>query len=216
MRRRCRTRKFWAAATRSRTHSAIAENLLQQEGLGTFGHIMTPRRRSAERAGSRCCSGCSGMRASFSSTNFRIPTSRRSSWPACWPGDEANVFAVGDPDQAIYQFRGATSGAFDQFLKTFGADSVKRVTMSANRRSTPPILRCAYQAIKCNPAIVSLEAADGGWPRQPLTCARLEREPWPRLAPPGAGGRSQRATSRKPAFIADTIQAMRRERPGLA
>src|SRR6202044_3552724 len=51
-------------------------------------------------------------------------------------GDEANVFAVGDPDQAIYRFRGATSGAFDQFLRTFGTERVKRVTMSANRRST--------------------------------------------------------------------------------
>ena len=62
-------------------------------------------------------------------------------------GDDANVFAVGDPDQAIYRFRGATSGAFDQFLAAFGPERVKRVTMSDNRRSTDAILRSAYEVI---------------------------------------------------------------------
>src|SRR5258708_23617127 len=30
-------------------------------------------------------------------------------------GDEKNIFAVGDPDQAIYRFRGASSAAFEEF-----------------------------------------------------------------------------------------------------
>ena len=38
-------------------------------------------------------------------------------------GEPANVFAVGDPDQAIYRFRGATAGAFDHFLKSYGLDT---------------------------------------------------------------------------------------------
>src|SRR5271167_251092 len=76
-------------------------------------------------------------------------------------GDQANVFAVGDPDQAIYRFRGATAGAFDNFLKTFGIDRVKRVTMSENRRSTNAILKSAYSVISRNPEITSVELRCG-------------------------------------------------------
>jgi ATP-dependent DNA helicase UvrD/PcrA len=95
-------------------------------------------------------------------------------------GDEANVFAVGDPDQAIYRFRGATSGAFDQFLAAFGSERVKRVTMSDNRRSTEAILRSAYEVIARNPEI-STQALTGGekWKRSPLVHARTAPEPIP-------------------------------------
>src|SRR5207248_10435874 len=34
-------------------------------------------------------------------------------------GAEQNVFAVGDPDQAIYHFRGASSAAFTEFISVF-------------------------------------------------------------------------------------------------
>ena len=34
-------------------------------------------------------------------------------------GEERNVFAVGDPDQAIYRFRGASSAAFVLFQRHF-------------------------------------------------------------------------------------------------
>ena len=188
-----------------------AENLLQQEGLGTFGHIMSravdllSRRQSVLQRMQR--------HARFILIDeFQDSNVAQIKLASLLGGHEANVFAVGDPDQAIYQFRGATSGAFDQFLKTFGGDRVKRVTMSANRRSTPPILRCAYQAIQCNPAIVSLEAADGGWPRQPLTCARRESATLAATSPP-VQAVIYNSYEQEASFIADTIEAMRRERP---
>ena len=84
-------------------------------------------------------------------------------------GNEANVFAVGDPDQAIYRFRGATTGAFDQFQKYFPA--VQFVTLDQNRRSTSPILRCAFQVIDNNPPITA-----GQLQRKALTSAR-ENDP---------------------------------------
>src|SRR3954469_13867540 len=68
-------------------------------------------------------------------------------------GDEANVFAVGDPDQAIYRFRGATTGAFEQFQKYL--PTVQFVTLDQNRRSTSPILRCAFKVIDNNPPITA-------------------------------------------------------------
>jgi DNA helicase-2/ATP-dependent DNA helicase PcrA len=81
-------------------------------------------------------------------------------------GDEANVFAVGDPDQAIYRFRGATTGAFEQFRQHFPA--VKFVTLDQNRRSLSPILRCAFQVIDENPPIL----AGGELQRKPLVSGR--------------------------------------------
>jgi superfamily I DNA/RNA helicase/RecB family exonuclease len=121
-------------------------------------------------------------------------------------GDEANVFAVGDPDQAIYRFRGATSGAFDQFLATFGAERVQRVTMSENRRSTQAILSSAYQVIARNPEITT-EALAGGekWQRLPLVHARTAPEPTP-VAPVrvrGCVGKGSEA-----GFVVEQIERM--------
>ncbi len=64
-------------------------------------------------------------------------------------GEECNVFAVGDPDQAIYQFRGASSAAFELFQRKF--PSTKLVALERNRRSTTPILKCAFAVISRNP-----------------------------------------------------------------
>jgi DNA helicase II / ATP-dependent DNA helicase PcrA len=188
------------------------EGLLKQEGLGTFGHIIT---RAVDVLGSRY-----GMlkraqkRARFILIDeFQDSNVAQIQLTKLLAGDDANVFAVGDPDQAIYRFRGATSGAFDQFLKTFGAERVKRVTMSENRRSTPPILRCAYQAIQCNPEVGSVELKQGGWPRQPLSCARWEREKGLAKAPMVHAivhNRKQEAS-----FIADVIETTRQRRPAL-
>jgi len=186
----------------------FAEELLQKEGLGTFGHIMTravdvlTRRKSVLERAQR--------RARFILIDeFQDSNVAQIKLASLLAGEPANVFAVGDPDQAIYQFRGATSDAFEQFLQTFGKDRVQRVTMSANRRSTPPILRCAYQAIKCNPEIVT---ADGGWPRQPLTCARLESDTAVAEAP-AVQAIVHTGPEQEAAFVADIIEAMRAQQP---
>jgi DNA helicase-2/ATP-dependent DNA helicase PcrA len=67
-----------------------------------------------------------------------------------------NIFAVGDNDQAIYRFRGASFGSFKLFLERFagwreGQDSTQfRVSLTENYRSTPNILRVATQVISQN------------------------------------------------------------------
>ena len=71
-------------------------------------------------------------------------------------GDKRNIVAVGDNDQAIYRFRGASFGSFKLFLERFagwreGQDSTKfRVSLVENYRSTPNILRVATQVIAQN------------------------------------------------------------------
>jgi len=188
----------------------FAEELLKQKGLGTFGHIMTravdllTRRKSILERAQR--------RARFILIDeFQDSNLAQIRLASLLAGEEANVFAVGDPDQAIYQFRGATSGAFDQFLQTFGPERVKRVTMTANRRSTLPILRCAFEAIQCNPAIVSV---DKRWSRQPLSCDRLEREPQLANALP-VQAVAHCGPEHEACFVAETIAMMQRDDPAL-
>jgi DNA helicase-2/ATP-dependent DNA helicase PcrA len=121
-------------------------------------------------------------------------------------GEPANVFAVGDPDQAIYRFRGATAGAFNHFLKRFGTERVKRVTMSENRRSTEVILKAAYSVISRNPEITSVELPGGErWQRAPLTHARTRKEPVPA---PGVQVKAYEDIRSEAAFGAQEIARM--------
>jgi DNA helicase-2/ATP-dependent DNA helicase PcrA len=70
--------------------------------------------------------------------------------------ERRNIVVVGDNDQAIYRFRGASFGSFKLFLQRFadwkeGEDSAPyRVALMDNYRSTPNILRVATQAIGMN------------------------------------------------------------------
>lgn len=71
-------------------------------------------------------------------------------------GESRNIFVVGDNDQAIYRFRGASFASFQLFLEKFagwkpGNDSGRfRVSLTENYRSTPTILRVATQVIGQN------------------------------------------------------------------
>src|SRR5882757_10941881 len=69
-------------------------------------------------------------------------------------GEEQNIFAVGDPDQAIYRFRGASSAAFEEFQKRF--PQTEGVVLDENQRSRGNILRVAFAAIDENPPVQSL------------------------------------------------------------
>jgi DNA helicase-2/ATP-dependent DNA helicase PcrA len=156
------------------------ENLLAAENLGTYSHVITRAiqllrhpKNSAHLARSRRGARFTLVDEFQDSNIAQIELTR------LLADEQANVFAVGDPDQAIYRFRGATAGTFDHFLKTFGIERVQRVTMSENRRSTDFILRSAYSLISHNPQITSVELPDGKrWERKPLQPMR-KRESQP-------------------------------------
>ena len=86
-----------------------------------------------------------------------------------------NIFAVGDNDQAIYRFRGASFASFQLFLQKFagwnaGDDSNKfRVSLTENYRSTPNILRVATQVIGQN-------TVSADFPKKFLSATRPEGE----------------------------------------
>jgi DNA helicase-2/ATP-dependent DNA helicase PcrA len=90
-------------------------------------------------------------------------------------GDKKNIIAVGDNDQAIYRFRGASFGSFKLFLERFagwreGQDSTKfRVSLVENYRSTPNILRVATQVIAQN-------TVSADFPKKVLSANKEESE----------------------------------------
>ncbi|WP_203904199.1 UvrD-helicase domain-containing protein [Virgisporangium aliadipatigenens] len=58
---------------------------------------------------------------------------------------DGNLTAIGDPDQAIYSFRGADVGYFLRFSQDF--EDARTVRLTRNYRSSAPILAAAVQAI---------------------------------------------------------------------
>jgi DNA helicase-2/ATP-dependent DNA helicase PcrA len=90
-------------------------------------------------------------------------------------GETRNIVAVGDNDQAIYRFRGASFASFKLFLERFtgwreGRDSTKfRVSLTQNYRSTPNILRAATQVIAQN-------TVSADFPKKVLTANKAEGE----------------------------------------
>ncbi len=58
---------------------------------------------------------------------------------------DGNICAIGDPDQAIYSFRGADVGYFLRFAEDFA--EARTVRLARNYRSTAPIIAVAAQVI---------------------------------------------------------------------
>ncbi len=62
-------------------------------------------------------------------------------------GDKANIFAVGDDDQSIYRFQGASVSNILDFINTFKTN-LKIITLTENYRSQQNVLDVAYELIK--------------------------------------------------------------------
>lgn len=151
---------------------ATTECWLREENLGTFSHMITRAHEllthdenllAAERDRARFILVDEFQDANFAQIKIL----------AVLAGNDANIFGVGDPDQAIYRFRGASSAAFHLFRRDF--PQTKLVVLGKNRRSTSPILRCAFAVVDKNPPVFA--AAERGhfdYRRAPLQSAREE------------------------------------------
>ncbi len=152
---------------------ATVEDMLREKNLGTFGHMITnayqllkddPALLAEERLRTRFVLVDEFQDANFAQVEIL----------SLLAGPAANVFAVGDPDQAIYQFRGASSEAFTLFVRNFPGARV--VVLGKNRRSLSPILRCAFGIVNENPAVFG-HAQKGNsicYQRMPLESLREE------------------------------------------
>jgi DNA helicase II / ATP-dependent DNA helicase PcrA len=149
---------------------ALMESWLQQNNLGTFSHMIT--RAHALLQSDENVLQQARTRARFILVDeFQDANFAQMKILARLAGAEGNIFAVGDPDQAIYHFRGASSAAFDMFHRHFPA--ARMVVLGKNRRSTTPILRSAFALIDKNPPVFA-KHSDGApaYRRVPLQSAR--------------------------------------------
>lgn len=62
-----------------------------------------------------------------------------------WLEQGKSLFVIGDPDQAIYGFRGASEKCFDRLVSD--CPDARTVTLGLNYRSTPEIVCCAAAVI---------------------------------------------------------------------
>jgi DNA helicase II / ATP-dependent DNA helicase PcrA len=89
-------------------------------------------------------------------------------------GEHRNVFAVGDPDQSIYAFRGADIRNILEFERDFGG--AKLIALEQNYRSTNSVLRAANAVITNNrerkPKSLWSELGDG----DPVRAVEVEDE----------------------------------------
>jgi DNA helicase II / ATP-dependent DNA helicase PcrA len=168
----------------SRVFSTL-ECWLEQENLGTFSHMIT--RAYALLNSQDAILAEARSRARFIlADEFQDANLAQIKILSLLAGAGGNIFAVGDPDQGIYRFRGASTAAFELFQRNF--QDTKLVVLEKNRRSTTPILRTAYAVINQNPPVfASLRDGSVTYRRAPLESAREEaavRNGQPLSAPP--------------------------------
>ncbi|HEX4602378.1 MAG TPA: ATP-dependent DNA helicase, partial [Candidatus Angelobacter sp.] len=140
----------WQEIARVYTNSM---RLLERENLGTFGMMIRNAVRLLE--SDPALLERERRKARFILIDeFQDCNSSNIILAQLLAGDEQNIFAVGDPDQAIYRFRGASSAAFEEFQKRF--PKTDGVVLDENQRSRENILRVAFAAINENPPVQSL------------------------------------------------------------
>ena len=164
----------------ARVFSTI-EGWLAEENLGTFSHMITRAHALLHSDESVLAEARRGARYiladEFQDANFaQIKILTRLA------GADGNLFAVGDPDQSIYRFRGASSEAFELFYRNFPA--AKRVVLEKNRRSITPILQTAFAVINENPPVFAKSGSSAfTYHRVPLKSARDEESAASALQP---------------------------------
>ncbi|MBC8443453.1 UvrD-helicase domain-containing protein, partial [PVC group bacterium] len=67
----------------------------------------------------------------------------------CWAGEGENLFVIGDPDQAIYGFRGASHEFFS--LLEYDYEDAQWIPLELSYRARPAMLKAASAVISHNP-----------------------------------------------------------------
>ena len=148
------------------------ERWLAEDNLGTFSHMIT-RAHDLLTSDDHVLAEARSKARFILADEFQDANFAQIKILARLAGSAGNIFAVGDPDQSIYRFRGASSEAFELFRHHFPESRL--VVLDKNRRSTTPILRTAFALIDKNPAVFARETGGGvAYRRTPLQSSREE------------------------------------------
>jgi superfamily I DNA/RNA helicase len=90
------------------------------------------------------------------------------------PNDESNIFAIGDPDQAIYGFRGSDNTLIQNFRDDYPSASIYALTTSYRCSNT--ILQASDQVIREPGRNAPLEGLEDGIAIQLQECATAKSE----------------------------------------
>jgi DNA helicase-2/ATP-dependent DNA helicase PcrA len=153
----------------SRVYSTM-ERWLQEDNLGSFCHMIS-RAHALLHTNDAALAEARAHARFILADEFQDANFAQIKILARLAGADGDIFAVGDPDQGIYRFRGASSAAFELFQKSFPHSEL--VVLDKNRRSTTPILRTAFAVINENPAVL-LQNGSQAFRRSPLQSAREE------------------------------------------
>lgn len=78
---------------------------------------------------------------------------------SAWMARGGNLFVIGDPDQAIYGFRGSDAQCFDHLREGFAP--VREIRLKQNYRSTPEIVDLALRVIHHHTPVLDARRKNG-------------------------------------------------------
>lgn len=126
---------------------AAYEKILLENGYLTFGHCITETIKLINQHPSVLHS----IRQQYQYVlvdEYQDTNWAQTELAASIAGPEGNIMVVGDDDQAIYSFRGASTSNLIDFKKRY--PKCKQVVLTSNFRSTQNILDAAYRMIQQN------------------------------------------------------------------
>ena len=151
---------------------STTETWLLEKNLGTFGHMIT-RAHDLLTSDENLLAAERARYPFILVDEFQDANFAQIKILSALAGSEANILGVGDPDQAIYRFRGASIAAFQLFRRNF--PQTKLVVLGKNRRSLTPILQCAFAIVDKNPPVFGSKDRDAlSYRRTALQSAREE------------------------------------------
>ena len=137
------------------------ENLLQREQALDLDDLLVQSVRALRAYPDKAAELVTGITKHLLVDEFQDVNKAQYEMVRSLSGEEGRgLFAIGDPDQAIYGFRGADRNFFFQFAKDFS--QAKTISLTLNYRSQETVVRAATQVLDHHGNVPRLTAVNSG------------------------------------------------------